>query len=148
VVSNKEAPAELKVPVTVTFDLTTDCDRLMEFHREFGTKYQGWLNDDGTISDGWVNLLRYVIGQPLENTLVSIAQKYEWRQIWNDEAVRIEFQNALQDTLPKASKERTNGTEYFTNFRVTVMKPDPVDEGLKAAITREQQAVAEARAKT
>lgn len=146
VVSNAEAPAELRVPVTVTFDLTTDCDKLMEFHREFGTKYSGWLNDDGTVSEGWKNLLRYVIGQPLQNTLVSIGQKYPWRKIWNDEAVRIEFQNALQATLPKVSADRTNGVDYFTNFQVTVMKPDPVDSGLKDAIISEQKVIADARA--
>jgi hypothetical protein len=146
VVSNASAPAELKVPVSVTFDLTTDCEKLKNFHRDFGTKYQGWLNSDGSVSQGWKNLLRYVVGQPLQNTLVSVAQKYTWRQIWNDEKVRIEFQNALRDTLPQATRNRTNGEEYFTNFQVTVMKPDPVDPNLKAAITAEQQAIADANA--
>jgi hypothetical protein len=146
VVSNRDAPAELRVPVTVTFDLTKDCEQLKQFHRDFGTKYQGWLNDDGTVSQGWKNLLNYVIGQPLKNTLVSIAQKYSWRDIWNDEKVRVEFQNALTATLPQVSKDRTNGVEYFTNFAVTVMKPDPVDPQLKSAIIAEQQAIAQANA--
>lgn len=146
VVSNAEAPAELRVPVTVTFDLTKDCDKLKQFHRDFGTKYQGWLNDDGTVSQGWKDLLNYVIGQPLRNTLVSIAQKYPWRDIWNSEKVRAEFQQALTDTLPKVSKERTNNTDYFTNFAVTVMKPDVVDPGLKEAIVQQQKAIADAAA--
>ncbi len=146
VVSNASAPAELKVPVSVTFDLTSDCDKLKEFHREFGTKYSGWLNSDGSVSEGWKSLLRYVVGQPLENTLVSVAQKYTWRQIWNDENVRVEFQNALRETLPQATRARTNGQEYFSNFAVTVMKPDPVDPGLKEAIIAEQQAIAQANA--
>lgn len=146
VVSNAEAPAELKVPVTVTFDLTKDCEKLKQFHRDFGTKYSGWLDEDGNVTQGWKNLLNYVIGQPLRNTLVSIAQKYPWRKIWNDETVRVEFQNALTATLPKVSKERTNDVEYFSNFQVTVMKPDPVDSNLKSAIIAEQQAVASANA--
>lgn len=146
VVSNASAPAELRVPVVVTFELTKDCDKLMQFHRDFGMKYQGWLNDDGSVSEGWKNLLGYVVGQPLQNTLVSVAQKYTWRQIWNDESVRIEFQDALKHTLPDASKARTNGVDYFTNFQVTVMKPDPVDPQLKAAIIAEQQAIASANA--
>ncbi len=50
--------------MSVTFDLTSDCDKLKEFHREFGTKYSGWLNSDGTVSEGWKSLLRYVVGQP------------------------------------------------------------------------------------
>lgn len=82
----------------------------------------------------------------MEQTLISIAQKYPWRDIWNDEKVRIEFQNALRDALPVASKARTDGNQYFANFQVTVMKPDPVDEGLKAAIIAEQKAIADARA--
>ncbi len=146
VVSNASAPAELQVPVVITFDLTTNCDMLMDFHRDFGTKYQGWLDDDGLVTTGWVNLLRYVIGQPAEQVLISVAQKYTWREIWNDEKVRIEFQNALRDALPGASKARTDGREFFTNFQVTVMKPDPVDEGLKEAIIAEQKAIADARA--
>lgn len=149
VVSNStppNSPAELKVPVTVTFDLTKDCDKLRQFHRDFGTKYSGWLNDDGSVSDGWKNLLGYVIGQPLKNTLVSIAQKYPWQQIWNDEAVRVEFQNALTQTLPKVSRERTNGVDYFTNFQVTVMKPDVVNTDLKDAIVRQQTAIQDAQA--
>ncbi|SKT46504.1 membrane protease subunit, stomatin/prohibitin [Mycobacteroides abscessus] len=147
VVSSAEAPAELKVPVVVTMDLTSDCDKLSQFHRDFGTKYQGWLNDDGTQSAGWVQLVNYVVGQPLEQTLTSVAQKFTWRQIWNDEKVRIEFQNALKNTLPGASKARTDGQEYFTNFQVTVMKPEPVDAALKDAINREQSSVADANAK-
>lgn len=147
VVSGADAPAELKVPVVVTMDLTTDCDKLSQFHRDFGTKYQGWLKDDGTVSDGWVQLVNYVIGQPLEQTLTTLSQKYTWRQIWNNEQVRAEFQNVLKANLPIASKARTDGQEYFTNFQVTVLKPEPVDGNLKAAINKEQSSVAEANAK-
>lgn len=144
--SNGNSPAELKVPVTVTFDLTKDCDKLKDFHRNFGTKYQGWLNDDGSVSDGWKNLLNYVVGQPLKNTLVSIGQKYPWQQIWNDDKVRGEFQAALTETLPRVSKERTNGVEYFSNFQVTVMKPDVVNADLKNAIVAQQTAIQQAQA--
>jgi hypothetical protein len=146
VVSNAEAPTDLNVPVVVTFDMTADCEQLKSFHRDFGTKYQGWLNEDGTPSAGWTELLNYVIGQPMEQTLIGVGQKYPWRKIWNDEAVRIEFQQALQKTLPQASKARTNGQEFFKNFQVTVLKPGPVDGNLTAAINREQSAVAAARA--
>ena len=145
-VSNASAPAELYVPVIVTMSLTTDCDLLMAFHRDFGTKYHGWLNDDGTTSPGWIQLLNYVVGQPLENTLVKLAQKYPWRQIWNDEKVRMEFQTELQNGLEHASAQRTKGQAFFTDFQVLVQKPDPVDQALKDAIASEQNAVAKANA--
>lgn len=148
VVSKASAPAEMKIPITVTFDLTEDCEQLKQFHREFGVKYLPQDEDKVIVdkNDGWVNLLNYVIGQPLEQTLIPISQGYEWRQIWNDEKVRTEYVAALQENLPKEAKARTNGKEYFTHFRVTVGKPDPVDSGLKQAIVNEQNAIANARA--
>jgi SPFH domain / Band 7 family len=146
VVSNAKAPADMNVPVVVTFDLTSDCEKLKQFHRDFGTKYNGWLNGDGTVSAGWVELLNYVIGQPLQDTLNGVAQKYTWQQIWNDEQARAEFRNALLTSLPNASKARTNGVDFFTNFQVTVLKPTPVNPELKAAIEREQAAIQNAQA--
>ncbi|MGB4762164.1 MAG: SPFH domain-containing protein [Candidatus Saccharimonas sp.] len=144
VVSNASAPAELNVPVVVTFDLTRDCEQLKEFHRLLGTKYQAWQNDDGTSSEGWISLLNYVVGQQLEGTLVSVAQKYTWQQIWNDEAVRAEFEQALRTELPGKIKERSSGHEFFTNITVSVLKPEPADEGLKNAIAQQQASVAQA----
>ena len=148
VVSNAKSPAEMKVPVTVTFDLTENCEDLKQFHRDFGSKYLPQDQDkvDVDKTSEWIDLLNYVIGQPLEQTLIRVSQKYEWRQIWNDEKVRTEYVGALQEALPKESAARTNGKEYFTNFRVTVSKPDPVDQGLKDAIVNEQNSIANARA--
>ncbi len=146
VVSSVKAPADMNVPVVVTFDLTTDCEKLKQFHRDFGTKYSGWLNDDGTVSSGWTELLNYVVGQPLQDTLNAVAQKYTWQQIWNDESVRNDFRQALQTTLPNASKARTDGNDFFSNFQVTVLKPTPVNPELKAAIEREQAAIQNAQA--
>lgn len=144
--SNPSDQAEMAIPVTITTDLTTDCDRLKDFHRNYGTKYQGWLNDDGVTSDGWKQLLNYVIGQPAEQAIISITQKYPYQKVWNDEAVRSEYKNALQTQLQKESATRTGGVEYFTNFVVTVGKPSPTDERLKAAMALQQSSQAEANA--
>lgn len=150
VVSNAEAPAELDVPVVITFDLTADCDQLQNFHRTMGTKYNAWMQngDNGgrTTSPGWVQLLNYAVGQPAEVSLVRLAQKYPWQEIWNDDAIRLEFEQALQEDLPARIQSRTGG-EYFTNIQVTVGKPDPVNDELKTAIAQEQTAIAQANAK-
>ena len=148
VVANRSAPAELNVPVVVTMDLTRDCELLKKFHREQGTKHNGWLNsqdenNDGT-GDGWVKLLNFVVGQPTDVTLVRVAQKYPWQEIWNDESVRKEFEATLAAELPQRIKERSNGVDYFSNIQVVVGKPDPVDQKLKDAIAGEQTKIAEA----
>lgn len=146
VLSNAKDQAYMKVPVTVVFDLTTDCEKLKQFHRDLGTKYEAWKG--GTPDDvGWDNLLAYVIGQPLEQTLIGISQKYTYQQIWNDEAIRTEYKNALQEQLPKEAAARTNGVEYFSDFVVTIGKPTPVDQRLRDARAAEQSSQAEAAAK-
>ena len=149
VVSNAEAAAELDVPVVVTMDITQDCEELQQFHRSMGTKYSAWMvEEDGTrvTSPGWVSLLNYAVGQPTEVTLVRLAQKYPWQEIWNDDAIRVEFEQALARELPERIKQRAGG-EFFTNIQVTVGKPDPVNDELKTAIAKEQQVLTEANAK-
>lgn len=144
--SNPSDQAEMAIPLTITFDLTTDCAKLKDFHRNYGTKYQGWINDDGTSSEGWKQLLNYVIGQPAEQAIISITQKYPYQKVWNDETVRTEYKNALQDQLLKETAARTGGVEYFSNFVVTVGKPSPTDQRLKDAMALQQSSQAEAAA--
>lgn len=135
VTSNAKEPAELDVPYIITFDMAGGCDQLKEFYREFGTKYSDWNG-----------LLRYVVGQPAENVVVTTAQRYTWREIWNDDVVRAEFQKALADALPEVSKARTNGKVYFVNFQVMVMKPTLVSEQLRNYIAADQENQANAKA--
>jgi hypothetical protein len=141
VVSSSRGAAEMEVPVSVTFDMTSNCDLLKKFHAEIASGYSGWLNDDGTESDGWKALIAHVVGQPLQDTLNGVAQNYTWQDIWNNEDVRTQFRQEIDKQLPNATKARTNGVEYFSNFQVTVLKPTPVNAGLKAAIEEQQRLV-------
>lgn len=143
VTSNAEAPAEIAVPVTITADLTRDCEEIKAFHQSQGTKYSAWMvEQDGkrVTSPGWVELLNYAIGQPTEVVLARTAQQYPWQQIWNDDKVRAEFTERLEKDLPTEIRKRTGG-DYFTNIQVTVTKPKPVDEGLLTAIADEQKQI-------
>lgn len=136
--------AELRVPVSVTFNLKSDCTALREFYEKIGRKYDAGMTD-GRTNQGWRNMLDFVIGQPLDVTLDRVAQQYDWRKIWNDEAVRVELENAVRESLPTQVKNRAGG-DYFENFAVLVQKPDPVSEDLKNAIVAEQSGVAKANA--
>ena len=137
--------AELRVPISVTFYLKSDCDTLREFYETVGRKY-GVGMDGNSTNAGWNRMLNFVIQPPLDVTLDRVAQKYDWRKIWNDEEVRVEFEQAIKESLPGQVKVRTNGQEFFERFEVLVQKPDPVDEGLKQAIVAEQTGVAKANA--
>lgn len=137
--------AYMKIPLTIQMDLTTDCEKLKQFHRDYGVKYSGWLDDNGQVSQGWKDLLTYVISQPAEIALTAISRGYTYQDIWNLEEVRIKYQNELKDQLPKESARRTGGAEYFTNFQVNVLKPYPASDAVRGAKEAEISAAAEAR---
>jgi regulator of protease activity HflC (stomatin/prohibitin superfamily) len=140
--------AELFVPVTVTFRLKTDCKTLRKFHETVGARNAAYFDANGNSSeypDGWVKLLNYVIGKPLDTTLDRVAQDYNWREVWNNPDVKVELEKAVNDGIDEMVARQAGG-EFFEDFSVLVMKPDPVAEGLKAAIADEQTKVAQAQA--
>lgn len=140
--------AELYVPATVTFNLITDCETLRKFHETIGARFNADFEASGSSADyvqGWVDLLEYVIGKPLDTTLDRVAQDYNYRDVWNDPKVKGEFETEVNENI-QALVTRQAGGEFFENFNVLILKPDPVDPALKAAISEEQAAVAEANA--
>lgn len=138
--------AEMAIPVTLTFDLTTNCDMLKEFYTKYATKDNGWLDDSGNSTDGWIRLLNYTISQPAQQAIIRITQKYPWQKVWNDETVRSEYQKDLTTDLQKEAATRTGGKEFFTNFLVTVGKPYPTDQTLRDAVAAQQSSQAQAAA--
>lgn len=158
VVSNREAATEMKVPVTVRMNLTSDCELLKEFHRRIGTKFHAWIASENTgmesdTDQGWIAALNYIVGDPLQITLTRVAQQYSWRDIWNNETVRLDFEAQLNKDLPKAIKQRTsnnndadmsNDPDFFSNISISVLKPEPARDELKNTLASEQANVAKA----
>ena len=148
--------AQLYVPVRLTFQLDTDCETLRKFHEEIGSRYNASIQDDVTddgettsadYPQGWVDLLNDVIGKPLDNTLVRVAQQYTWQEVWNDDAVRLEMQQELQSSIEDAVNAQAGG-DFFSDFTVLVQKPDPVDDALVQAFAEKQANITKAEADT
>lgn len=140
--------AELYVPATVTFSLDTDCNVLRKFHETIGARYNAYFDASGNSGDDnpdWVKLLNYVIGKPLDTTLDRVAQNYTWREVWNDPAVKTQFEKEVNENI-ESLVNRQAGGDFFKDFTVLILKPDPKDPGLKQAIADEQNAVAQANA--
>lgn len=142
--------AEMRVPVTVTFRLKTDCDTLRKMHETIGSRYNAGFDTDadsgtGQSNRGWVSMLRYVIGKPLDSALDRKAQQYGWRKLWNDPAVKTALERDVNGSIA-ALVARQAGGEFFDDFSVLIQKPDPTEAGLKDAIALEQVAVAKANA--
>lgn len=140
--------AELTVPATVTFSLDVDCDVLRKFYETIGARYNAGFDPNGSSGDppqGWIDLLNYVIGKPLDTTLDRVAQNYDWRAVWNDPKVKAAFEQEVNTNIEQLVNRQAGG-DFFQGFTVLILKPDPVDPGLKQAIADEQNAVAEANA--
>jgi hypothetical protein len=131
---------ELTVSGVAKFNLDTDCDVLRSFHEQIGLKYSASMNGD-EVSDGWVRMLRVYIGQQLQQAMTTAAQKYDWQDLYNDPAIRAQWEDEV-NTLTPQLVTRFAGKEYFQNFSFTLQKPVP-SAGLLQGLQEAQQAVLE-----
>ncbi len=140
--------AEMAVPATVTFTLKTDCETLRKMHETIGSRYAaGFDPEKGTAEApaGWVNMLNFVIGKPLDSSLDRMAQQYNWRDLWNNPEVKTKLETEVNDSISELVSRQAGG-DFFEGFSVLVQKPEPVEQGLKDAISLEQTEVAKSQA--
>ena len=140
--------AQMKVPVTITFTLKTDCTTLRKMHETIGGRYDAAFDASGSTSDeneGWTNMLNYVIGKPLDTSLDRMAQQYNWRDLWNNPQVKSELEKQVNESIADLVKRQAGG-DFFEGYSVLLMKPEPNDPGLTDAINREQSEVAQSNA--
>lgn len=139
--------AEMTVPVSVTFEINTECDSLRSFHENIGGKYKAYLNDNGDSSsypEGWKDMLNFIIGKPLDAAMDRAAQNQNYRDLWNNPATKTEFEREVAELLPGLIQRQSGGEEYFTNFQILIQKPEPTNTDLVANLAKEQAAVAAA----
>lgn len=138
---------ELQISGILTFNLDTDCKddggMLRQFHENIGLKYSAYMDEDGdgTTSAGWGKMLDAYMGQPLEKTLNTVAQQYDWLALYNDSVTRVAFETAVSEQLG-AAIETTAGGAYFENFSLTLQKPKP-NAALVEALAAVQVALTE-----
>lgn len=140
--------AEMNVPVTITFTLKSDCETLRKMHETIGARYDAAFEASGSSSDendGWRRMLNYVIGKPLDTALDRMAQQYNWRDLWNNPAVKTKLEQEVNSSIADLVRRQAGG-DFFDNYSVLVQKPEPTTEELKAAISLEQTQVAKAQA--
>lgn len=146
ITSSSKDSVELATPLSVTFELMTDEGTLQVFHEKIGLKYHAYADDDsGDTSAGWLEMLNFYIGQPLETTVDRIIGSYEWRKAYGDPTVRTQIEDEIRKTLPTLVTGKM-GNAYFQNFAVLVQRPTPTDPALKAKIAEQQTQVASAQA--
>jgi hypothetical protein len=99
----------------MTFYLDTTCTDegdspggiLRKFHEEIGLKFQPIMDESGTTTNKWIELLRFYMGQPLQKALRAEAQKYGWLALYNDPATRLKIEQEVKRQLPTAVQATT-----------------------------------------
>lgn len=146
---------EMTVSGVLNFLLNTSCDpievdgkkydggALQVFHELIGNRYEAYMNDDKT-SDGWIKMLGIYIYRPLDTAIDRAGQKYTYIQLYNDPAVKAAWEQEVLASLPDLVNRQTDGEiDFFTDFALTLQKPDP-PEAIKAALIARQEAIAQA----
>jgi type III secretory pathway component EscV len=75
------------------------------------------------------------------------VQDYDWRNVWNDSATKVEIEQRLDEDLTKAGSlmEITAKGVFFEGISVIIGTPAPVNEALAIAVAEEQTLVAQAK---
>jgi regulator of protease activity HflC (stomatin/prohibitin superfamily) len=127
---------ELTVSGVATFQFATDCDTLKKFHETIGNKFKAYMDGD-TTSDGWRSMLSVYMNQSLQRAMNEAAQGLTWKALYNDPATKAKWEKDVAVLLPKIIEQQTGGEKYFTNFTLTLQKPQPPENLLKALQDRE-----------
>lgn len=138
---------EMYLPVTLQFNMITDCDTLKEFWTKHGRRNQAYFEEDGTYTDGWITVLKKLVADPADATLDRIVQEYKWRDVWNDPATKTEIEKRLSEAVNSDNSllvQRAQG-KYFEGFSVVIGAPQPVNAELAQAVSLEQTNVAKAQ---
>lgn len=137
---------ELKVTGLVTYTLNIRCDDLRKFHEQLGLKYEAYEEE------GWVELLRDYIGQPLGRALDDATKNYNWRDLYTDAEAKSEWEEEV-GTLAALYINEQGGGDFFcgpsfeaaededcTTPQLTLQQPVP-PEDVRDALTAAQEAV-------
>lgn len=145
--SSSKDSVELATPMSVTFELKTDEQSLRTFHEQIGIKYHAYTEDgdNADVSEGWGRVLDFYMGQSLDATVDRVLAGYDWRQAYNDPAIRLLIQNEVQKDLPILVKSKMQN-DYFTNYAVQVQRPVPTSTELRENIAKAQTQVADSEA--
>lgn len=140
----------VRVPVTVSFNLKTDCKTLLDFHNTIGAKNwhdgKGAYNDGGKPGEGWRKFLNHIYVTPLNNTLDSLAEKISYNDLIGNEEVRRTLETAIQKNLPAEIAKRTGNKQFLENFEIQVLKPTLANQAILDAIAGQNAAIEQGRA--
>lgn len=139
--------AEMSIPITVRFNMVTDCKTLGAFFTKYAQRYGAFLSDDGEATDGFRLMERKLIYDPVDTLLDRLVHEDNWRDLYNNSDLQTKLQSQVQQQIGAVIDTNARG-HFFNHFTVLIKKPQPTNQALKDAIAAEQSAVASANSAT
>ncbi|WP_020578785.1 SPFH domain-containing protein [Actinopolymorpha alba] len=141
----------MTVTGVATFALNTDCKTLRQFHERIGIKFQAYM-DEGQTTEGWTTMLNVYLRQPLDKAMDAASKKYGYKALYSDPAVKEKWEDEVGRLASQFIKDQA-GADFFCqpsyagagpcgNAVLTLQAPVP-PENIRAALTAEQEAVAQ-----
>ena len=141
----------MTVTGVATFALNTDCKTMRQFHERIGIKFQAWM-ENGTTTDGWRNMLNVYLKQPLDKAMDAVSKKYGYKDLYSDPAVKEKWEDEVGRLASQFIRDQA-GADFICqpsyagagpcgNAVLTLQAPIP-PENIRAALTAEQEAVAQ-----
>ncbi|MEU6721669.1 SPFH domain-containing protein [Nonomuraea sp. NPDC046802] len=112
-----------------------DCAKLRKFHEEIGRKYRAYE------PNGWVEMLKFYVGGPVERAMDEATLKYNWRDLYFDSAKKAEWEKEMAMLTSRYIAQIAKG-DYFSGMSFILRQPEP-PEDLKKANLADQVAVAQ-----
>ena len=149
---------EMAVDGVTNFLLNTSCEpiqignsryqggALQRFHELIGNRYNAFMDEDGSRSEGWREMLNVYIARPLDTAIDRAGQNYTYTELYTDPNKKAQWEKDVLAGLPDLVNRQTDGdTEFFQSFAVTLQKPEP-PQSIKDELVKQQASVAKAKA--
>ncbi|MGW0486191.1 SPFH domain-containing protein [Nonomuraea sp. NPDC003214] len=120
--------------LTFTFS-AADCAKLRKFHEEIGRKYQAYE------AGGWVEMLKFYVGGPVERAMDEATLKYNWRDLYFDSTKKAAWEKEMATLTSQYIAQIAKG-DYFAGMAFILRQPEPPQK-LKDAMVAEQAAMAQ-----
>jgi regulator of protease activity HflC (stomatin/prohibitin superfamily) len=148
-VTTKDAQ-EVTVRGYVTFQLTSDCDKLRKFHELIGKRMGADFEQGAQEDTGWSAFLAQYFGLPINAIMDNVGVGYTWRELYQnsnatDKNIQATFQDRVKNDLGAAINANIGEGVIVVNG-VDIQRPEPA-QALRDSLQQTEKANADAQAR-
>ena len=136
---------QLIIPGFITFELTSDCETLRQFHEQIGNKYQAYFSENNPESVGWNKFLNDYLAVPLNSISDKGGIQYNWQELAYDPKILAQYEEYIVTEIGKEIEAAVGipGALKVRSVNVETPQPDPalVDANTKVEAAKKEKQV-------